>query len=231
MIADIQKTVLLVIDLQNDFCPPYAGLSGEKYPAGALAVNRGDEVITPLNRAAAVFARAGGWTAATQDWHPPGHVSFASAHGGKNPGDLLDLPGAEGQVLWPDHCVQGSRGAEFHERFDTKPLNLIIRKGFRPGLDSYSAFFENDRKTSTGLEGWLRGLGITTVVLGGLATDYCVFYSAMDARRLGFDTLVLTDAVRGVGYPEGSAERALEEMKNQGIALALSGDVLGEIQP
>jgi nicotinamidase/pyrazinamidase len=229
MIADIRKTLLLEIDVQNDFCPSYTALSGEKYPAGALAVDRGDEVIGPLNELAAAFAGAGGRAAATQDWHPPGHASFASAHEGRKPGDTVDLPGVRGQVLWPDHCVRGSRGAAFHEKLDLRPVSLIIRKGFRPGLDSYSAFFENDRETPTGLEGWLRGLGMDTVVLGGLATDYCVLYSALDARRLGFNTLVLTDAVRGVGFPEGSVERAMDEMKRRGVRLCLSEDLLREL--
>jgi nicotinamidase/pyrazinamidase len=152
------------------------------------------------------------------------------------PGDLIDLSpdgtaGVHSQVLWPDHCVQGSRGAAFHEKLDLKPLSLILRKAFRPGLDSYSAFFENDRQTPTGLEGWLRGLGMDTVVLGGLATDYCVLYSALDARRLGFTVIVLEDAVRGVGYPEGSVEKALEEMKDQGIRLRSSEELLREVSP
>jgi nicotinamidase/pyrazinamidase len=217
MIADIRAAVLLEIDVQYDFCP-----------AGALAVDRGDEVIAPLNALAREFVRAGGRVAATQDWHPAGHISFASAHEGKKPGDALDLPELKNQTLWPDHCVQGSRGARLHEQLDINPVSLILRKGFRRNLDSYSAFFENDRKTPTGLEGWLRGLGVTTVVLGGLATDYCVFYSAADARSLGFDTIVLSDAVRGVGYPEGSVERALEEMKKQGIRLCHSGEIIRE---
>ncbi|MDR1900274.1 MAG: bifunctional nicotinamidase/pyrazinamidase [Treponema sp.] len=236
MIADIRKAVLLEIDVQNDFCPAYTSISGEKYPAGALAVGRGDEVIAPLNALARRFAAAGGRVIATQDWHPAGHVSFASAHRGKKPGDTVEIPpGAapktetpevKTQALWPDHCVQGSFGAAFHEKFDPAPVNLIIRKGFRPGLDSYSAFFENDRNTSTGLEGFVRGLGLDTVIIGGLATDYCVFYSALDAARLGFRTLVLGDAVRGVGYPEGSVEKALAEMEAAGIALVSSGEVL-----
>jgi nicotinamidase/pyrazinamidase len=236
MIVDIRKTLLLEIDVQYDFCPPCASLSGEKYPAGALAVDRGDEVAGPLNTLAAAFAGAGGRIAATQDWHPGGHISFASAHPGKKPGDLIDLSpeGAaeiQGQVLWPDHCVQGSRGAELHEKLDLRPVTLIIRKGFRPCLDSYSAFFENDRKTPTGLEGWLRGLGIDTVVMGGLATDYCVLYSALDARRLGLSVIVLEDAVRGVGHPEGSVEKSLDEMKKQRISLRQSEGVLREILP
>jgi nicotinamidase/pyrazinamidase len=238
MIGHIRKTLLLEIDVQNDFCPAYTALSGEKYPDGALAVTRGDEVIGPLNRLAAAFAGAGGRVAAAQDWHSAGHASFASTHQGKKPGDLIDLPpeGAGGkalggQVLWPDHCVQGSRGADFHERLDLKPVSLIVRKGFRPGLDSYSAFFENDRETPTGLEGWLQGLGIDTVVIGGLATDYCVLFSALDARRIGLTVIVLEDAVRGVGYPEGSVEGAFDEMKKQGIRLRRSGEVLREVLP
>jgi nicotinamidase/pyrazinamidase len=229
MITDIRKAILLEIDVQNDFCPSYASLSGEKYSEGALAVGRGDEVIAPLNALAAAFAKAGGRVAATQDWHPAGHVSFASSHAGKKPGDVIDLPALAGQVLWPDHCVAGSRGAEFHEKLDLKPVHLIVRKGFRPGLDSYSAFFENDRKTPTGLEGWLKGLGIETVIIGGLAADYCVFYSAVDALSLGLSTVVLSDAVRGVGYPEGSVERAFDAMKKQGIELRLSADIFREI--
>jgi nicotinamidase/pyrazinamidase len=230
MIGDIHSALLLEIDVQNDFCPAYVSLSGEECPAGALAVDRGDELIGPLNRLAAAFAGAGGRVAATQDWHPAGHVSFASAHPGKKPGDLIAFP-PEGQALWPDHCVQGSRGAEFHERLDRKPLSLILRKGFRPGLDSYSAFFENDRRSSTGLEGWLRILGIDTVVMGGLATDYCVRYSALDARRLGFTVIVLEDAVRGVGLPRGSVEEALKEMKGRGVCFAGCEEILREIPP
>ena len=225
MITDVRKAALLVIDVQNDFCPPYTAASGEKYPAGTLAVGGGDEVISPLNALARRLAAAGGRVIATQDWHPAGHVSFASTHRGKKPGDTVDLPGIGVQALWPDHCVQGSFGAAFHEKLDLVPVNLVLRKGFRPGLDSYSAFFENDRKTPTGLEGFLRGLGLETVLIGGLATDYCVFYSALDAVRLGFGTTVLGDAVRGVGYPEGSVERALAEMKAAGIGLVPSEEI------
>ena len=206
----ISKTLLLEIDVQNDFCPN-----------GALAVPDGDNVITPLNTLACAFASAGGWVAATQDWHPVGHYSFASAHIGKKTGDTID-----GQVLWPDHCVQGEKGSAFHDRFDLKPVNLIVRKGFRPGLDSYSAFFENDKKTATGLEGWIRRLEIETVVIGGLATDYCVFYSAMDSINLGFKTIIVSDAVRGVGFPEGSVEKAVTQMRSAGIEFISSEKLL-----
>lgn len=199
-------TALLIIDVQNDFCP-----------GGALAVAGGDEVITPLNALAELCAADGGRVIATADWHPAGHVSFASAHTGKRVGDSVD-----GQALWPDHCVQGSEGARFHGRLNLKPVQLIIRKGFRTQLDSYSAFFENDRQTPTGLDGFLKGLGIKTVLLGGLATDYCVLYSALDAARLGYKTIVLQDAVRAVGFPAGSEERAFEAMRNAGVMLMVS---------
>jgi nicotinamidase/pyrazinamidase len=217
MTYDITKTLLLIIDVQNDFCP-----------GGALAVQDGDGVIAPLNRLAAAFASAGGRVAATQDWHPAGHVSFASSHSDKKPGDIIDLDTVQGQVLWPDHCVQGSKGAAFHEKLDLDPVSLIIRKGFRRGLDSYSAFFENDRCTATGLEGGIKQMNIQTVIIGGLATDYCVFYSAMDCRRLGFKTIIVSDAVRGVDYPPGSAEKAIAQMRDEGIIFSDSAELLKE---
>jgi nicotinamidase/pyrazinamidase len=225
MILAIQESALLEIDVQNDFCPSYTAFSGEKLPPGALAVAGGGEVTGPLNALAARFARQGGTVAATADWHPADHCSFAASHPGKKPGDTVVLPGAGEQVLWPVHCVQGSRGAAFHGGLDLRPVSLIIRKGFRKNLDSYSAFFENDRKTPTGLDGFLKGLGINTVVIGGLATDYCVFYSAMDAAALGYKTAVLKDAVRGVGFPEGSVERALADMEAAGVLLLDSGEL------
>ncbi|MDR0760745.1 MAG: bifunctional nicotinamidase/pyrazinamidase [Treponema sp.] len=226
MVFAIHKSALLEIDIQNDFCPSYVTASGEKRPQGALAVADGDAVTAPLNALAVRFAREGGGRViATADWHPGGHCSFAASHPGKNPGDTVSLPGAGDQVLWPVHCVQGTPGADFHDRLDLRPVNLVIRKGFRKGLDSYSAFFENDRKTSTGLDGFLKGLGIGTVVLGGLATDYCVLYSAMDAVALGYTTVVLKDAVRGVGFPAGSVEKALADMEAAGILLLNSGEL------
>jgi nicotinamidase/pyrazinamidase len=226
MLINPAGAALIEIDVQNDFCPSYALSSGEKLPPGALAVERGDEIIGPLNALAAIFAEAGAKVAATADWHPPRHVSFAGAHPGKKAGETVELTGTGLQVLWPDHCVQGSRGAAFHEKLDLRPVSLIIRKGFRQSLDSYSAFFENDRLTPTGLGGCLKSLGIDTVLLGGLATDYCVLYSALDAARLGFTTLVLSDAVRGVGFPAGSIEKALDTMKNSGITFAASTDIV-----
>jgi nicotinamidase/pyrazinamidase len=225
MILTIHESALLEIDVQNDFCPSYAAASGEKRPRGALAVAGGDAVTEPLNALAVRFAREGGPVIATADWHPARHSSFAASHPGKKPGDAVSLPSVGEQVLWPVHCVQGTEGAAFHDRLDLRPVTLIIRKGFRQNLDSYSAFFENDRKTPTGLDGFLKGLGIKTVVLGGLATDYCVFYSAMDAAALRYTAVVLTDAVRGVGFPEGSVEKALADMEAAGILLLDSGEL------
>ncbi|MDR0641803.1 MAG: bifunctional nicotinamidase/pyrazinamidase [Treponema sp.] len=224
MIISGVRTALIEVDVQNDFCPSYSLSSGEKLPPGALSVDRGDEVIPPLNALALSLSGAGGRVIATADWHPRRHVSFASSHPGKKPGDTVELSG-EVQVLWPDHCVQGTLGAAFHEKLDQRPLSLIIHKGFRCSLDSYSAFFENDRRSPTGLEAYLRSLGIDTVLLGGLATDYCVLYSVLDALRLGFTAIVLEDAVRGVGLPAGSVEAALKKMKDSGALLIPSSGV------
>ena len=207
-------SALIIIDVQNDFCPK-----------GALGVEKGDQVIEPLNHLSSLFAAQNGRVVATQDWHPAGHVSFASSHENKKPGEEVDLPGVKGQILWPDHCVQGSKGADFHEGLDLKPVNLIIRKGFHTGLDSYSAFFENDRKTSTGLEGFLKALSIDTLVLGGLATDYCVLSSALDAAALGYRTIVADDAVRGVDIPKGSVEQAFKLLGEAGVIVTESGDI------
>ena len=217
MIIDFVSSALIEIDVQNDFCP-----------GGALAVEHGDEVTDPLNRLAFLFSAHGGRVIATQDWHDANHISFASSHPGKKPGDIIDLPLVKQQVLWPDHCVKGTKGANFHKDLDMYLVHLIVRKGYRQELDSYSAFFENDRTTPTGLNGFLKGLGIKSVFLGGLATDYCVFYGAMDAVNHGFETYVLRDAVRGVGFPEGSIDKAFETMEQAGIQIIDSGDIEGE---
>jgi len=225
----IAKTLLLQIDVQNDFCPAYS-LGPRRWPGGALAVRGGGEVVAPLNALAAAFARGGGRVAATQDWHPAGHLSFASSHPGRKPGDVVPAGDGRGErILWPDHCVQGEGGADFHAGLDLAPASLILRKGARPGLDSYSAFFENDRKTPTGLGGWIRGLGIDAVVIGGLAMDYCVLYSALDAAALGLAAVVVEDAVRGVDYPAGSAEKAVARMRSAGVAFSDSAKLLGEL--
>ena len=230
VLMDINKTLLLIIDVQNDFCPGYTSASGQKLADGALAVNDGGSVIPPLNLISKAVALKNGRVAATQDWHPLGHVSFASSHNGKKPGDVTDTAAVKGQVLWTNHCVEGTWGAAFHDELDMKPVSLIIRKGFRKELDSYSAFFENDKKTSTGLDGWIKSLGIETVILGGLATDYCVFYSAMDCKNSGFKTIIAEDAVRGVGIPDGSVENAVKKMKEAGIEFLSSAEILENMQ-
>jgi nicotinamidase/pyrazinamidase len=196
------RDVLLVVDVQNDFCP-----------GGALAVPDGDAIVPTVNRLARNFAHV----VLTQDWHPAGHSSFASAHPGKSPFDTVGMPyGA--QILWPDHCVQGTEGAAFHPELDVPRAELIVRKGFHPAIDSYSAFQENDRKTPTGLAAYLRERGFERVTLCGLATDFCVLYSALDARAAGFTTTVVLDACRGLDA-DGSLARALEEMQKAGIKL------------
>ena len=198
-------TALLIIDVQNDFCK-----------GGALEVRDGETVAAPHNALAEYCVAHGGRVIATTDWHPRGHVSFASVH---NAADAA-TDSANGQALWPDHCVQGSKGAQFHESLNLNPVQLIIRKGFRPNLDSYSAFFENDRTTPTGLDGYLKALGVTTVLIGGLATDYCVLYIALDAARLGYQVTVLIDAVQAVNMPAGSEQAAFAAMREAGVALA-----------
>ena len=192
---------LVIIDVQNDFC------SG-----GALAVPGGEEVVPAINGMVNDFDAV----ILTQDWHPAGHSSFASSHPGKNPMELIEMPYGP-QVLWPDHCVQGSSGAAFHPDLRTDG-DLIIRKGYRSGIDSYSAFFENDRTTPTGLEGYLRTRGIDQLTLCGLATDFCVNYSALDAARLGFRTSVALAACRGIDL-DGSMHAALEAMRANSVTL------------
>ena len=196
------RDLLLIVDVQNDFCP-----------GGALAVPRGDEIVPLVNRIAAGFAHV----VLTQDWHPPGHSSFASAHPGKRPFDTTELAYGT-QVLWPDHCVQGTRGAEFHPGLDIPHAELVLRKGFVPTIDSYSAFRENDRKTPTGLASYLRERGLARITMVGIATDYCVLYSALDAREAGFEVAVETGACRGLDV-DGSLERSMAAMKEAGVEL------------
>lgn len=202
-----KDSALLVIDVQNDFCP-----------GGRLPVEEGDGVVPVINRVMKSFSLI----VATQDWHPPDHISFASNHENKKPFDTIDADGIE-QVLWPAHCVAGSDGADFHPGLDTDRFSIILRKGTTNNLDSYSAFFENDRKTATGLSFYLRGLDVRSVYLCGLAADVCVFYSAMDAVNEGFDTFFVLDATRGVDVPEGNVEKAFSIMEDAGIHMIDSG--------
>ena len=193
---------LLVIDVQKDFCP-----------GGALAVAQGDHVVQPLNKIIEIFSNV----VLTQDWHPKAHSSFSSSHPGSKPFSEIQMPyGA--QTLWPDHCVQNSHGAEFHPELNTASAQSIIRKGFRHEIDSYSAFFENDGETVTGLEGWLISKQIKNVYLAGLATDYCVAYSAIDAARLGFNTTVILSACQAIDL-DGSLDRQLTKMRQAGVTL------------
>jgi nicotinamidase/pyrazinamidase len=203
-----ERDVLVVVDVQNDFCP-----------GGALAVPEGDQVVAVVNRLAARFAHV----VLTQDWHPAGHLSFASSNPGKLAFETASLPYGT-QVLWPDHCVQGTEGAAFHRRLDLMPAELILRKGFRRQVDSYSAFFENDRKTPTGLGGYLRERGFTRVFFAGLATDFCVRYSAEDARALGFEAAVVEDACRGIDTG-GSMDAALASFVQRGVRQTRSDQI------
>ena len=194
---------LIVIDVQNDFCP-----------GGALAVPGGDEIVQPIN---ALMAECDA-VVLTQDWHPAGHSSFASSHEGHEPYDVIEMPYGP-QVLWPDHCIQGAPGANFHMALEADRAELIIRKGFRPDIDSYSAFFENDHTTPTGLEGYLRTRGITELTMVGLALDFCVNYSAVDAANRGFSVTVREDLCRAIDL-DGSLEAAREGMLAAGVTLA-----------
>ncbi len=197
-----KNSALLVIDVQNDFCP-----------GGALAVEGGDEIVSRINGLIDKFAV----TILTQDWHPADHTSFASNHAGKAPFQMIDMPYGS-QVLWPAHCVQGTDGAAFHQDLNADAADMIIRKGYNSAIDSYSAFFENDQKTATGLEGYLRTRGITDLTLVGLATDFCVHFSAVDATKLGFSVSVLTDACRAIDM-DGSLAAATDAMRAVGVRL------------
>jgi nicotinamidase/pyrazinamidase len=204
------QDVLIVVDVQNDFCP-----------GGALAVADGDAVINPILRIAPAFEHI----VLTQDWHPAGHSSFASSHAGKQPFEQIELNYGT-QTLWPEHCVQQTHGAEFHPTLGLPQAELILRKGFRLQIDSYSAFFENDRQTPTGLAGYLRERSLTRVFLAGLAYDFCVGYSALDARRLGFQAVVLRDACRAINL-NGSVAKIEAEFSQAGVKLTESAALFG----
>ena len=205
-----ERDVLLVVDVQNDFCP-----------GGALAVTGGDAVVPVANALMARFAHV----VLTQDWHPAGHASFASSHAGRSPFEGVTMPYGH-QTLWPDHCVQGTPGAEFHPGLDVRRAELVLRKGYHDGIDSYSAFFENDKTTPTGLTGYLRTRDFSRVVLAGLATDYCVHYTGLDARREGFEVVLVEDGCRAIDL-DGSLARARREMAEAGVLVACSGDLGG----
>lgn len=200
---------LLIVDIQNDFCP-----------GGALSVPDGDTIVPTVNKLVNVFDDV----IQTQDWHPAGHSSFASSHDGKNPYDTVEMDYGN-QVLWPDHCVQGSMGAEFHPELNTLKTQVIIRKGFRRAIDSYSTFFENDQKTTTGLTGYLNQRGITDLYTVGLATDFCVKWSILDGIDEGFNMYIVKDAVKGIDL-DGSLKAAWNEMQEKGVNIVTSDDLL-----
>ncbi|PSJ62253.1 bifunctional nicotinamidase/pyrazinamidase [Pseudaminobacter soli (ex Li et al. 2025)] len=199
----MSEEALIVIDVQNDFCP-----------GGNLAVAEGDKIVPLINEMVGRFDHV----ILTQDWHPADHSSFASKHPGKQPFETVEMPYGT-QTLWPDHCIQGSGGAAFHPALKWTKAELVVRKGFRAGIDSYSAFHENDRTTPTGLAGYLKERGIGKITLVGLATDFCVAYSALDAVKLGFDTTVRLDACRAIDLG-GSLETMLGKMREAGVKLA-----------
>lgn len=205
-----ETDILLVVDVQNDFCP-----------GGALEVPDGDAVVPVINGLIDRFAHV----ALTQDWHPPGHQSFASSHAGRQPFEMIEVAYGP-QTLWPDHCVQGTPGAAFHERLVTDRAEMIVRKGFRPEIDSYSAFYENDRKTATGLAGSLRERGFRRVFAAGLATDFCVKFTLVDAAAERFEAFLIEDGSRAIDL-DGSLAAAMDEMKAAGVSVIQSADVGG----
>ncbi|HZL30951.1 MAG TPA: bifunctional nicotinamidase/pyrazinamidase [Pseudolabrys sp.] len=207
--ATNKDAVLLVVDVQNDFCP-----------GGALAVAEGDRVVAVINRLSQNFEHV----VLTQDWNPPGHQSFASSHPGKKPFEVVTMPYGP-QVLWPDHCVQGSSGAVLRADLELPQAELVLRKGFRPTIDSYSAFYENDHTTPTGLSGYLRERGLRRVVMTGLAFDFCVRYSAEDARREGFEAIVVEDACRGIDI-NGSMDETRKSFAIAGVRVVTADHIV-----
>ncbi|MEZ4417376.1 MAG: bifunctional nicotinamidase/pyrazinamidase [Gemmatimonadota bacterium] len=207
MTSPIDNSALILVDIQMDFCP-----------GGALAVQSGDEVVAVANRLAARFPLV----VATQDWHPAHHRSFASQHPGRSVGDVIELDGLP-QVLWPDHCVQGTSGAAFNADLDTRPVEAVFRKGTDPAIDSYSGFFDNARRKRTGLAGYLRDRGVKTLYVMGLATDYCVRATALDGVELGFAVRLIPEGCRAVDLAAGDGERAIREMGEAGVGVVDPG--------
>lgn len=206
------RAALLLVDFQNDFMP-----------WGNLPVPQGDEAVEPANRVQRLFELV----VATQDWHPAGHGSFASSHPGRRPFETVDLNGLE-QILWPDHCVQHSQGAQLVPALDKRRIDRVFLKGTEPGVDSYSGFYDNGHRKATGLADYLHGQRVNTVYLAGLAEDVCVFYTALDARRLGFETYLITDATYGVDMHEGDVARARTAMRDAGVIFCDSSRLLAQ---
>jgi len=205
------KRALILVDIQNDFIP-----------GGALAVSEGDKIVPIANRVQSVFDLV----LATQDWHPRDHGSFASQHPGTKPGDVIDLNGIA-QVLWPDHCVQGSKGAEFHPKLDRSRVAQVFQKGIDREIDSYSGFFDNGHRRGTGLADYVRAQKVTDIYIAGLATDYCVKFTALDGRTLGLNVYVIEDACRGVNLNPGDSATAVDQMRAAGVRVVASEDLVG----
>ncbi len=199
---------LIIIDMQNDFMP-----------GGALPVDEGDQIIDSINQISKIFKENNGKIILTQDWHPKNHKSFASNYNNKNPGDEFQSEGI-GPVLWPDHCVQGTKGAQFHDKLNIDLAHAIIRKGYNPEVDSYSGFIENDKKSETGLKGYLKALKIKRIFICGLALDYCCYFTALDGIAFGFEVYFLVNLTRGIDLPPGNISKSLQYMKKKGIKFA-----------
>ncbi len=205
---------LIIVDMQNDFMP-----------GGALPVEEGDQIIDSINVVSGIFKKNNGLIVLTQDWHPEGHMSFASAHPDKVPGDEFQSEGI-GPVLWPDHCVQGSKGADIHDKLKVNLAHAIIRKGYNPNVDSYSGFIENDKKSETGLAGYLTSLKIKRLFICGLALDYCCYFTALDGIDFGFEVYFLVNLTRGIDLPPGNISKSLQDMTNKGIKFATKDNLL-----
>ncbi|MBV9250587.1 MAG: bifunctional nicotinamidase/pyrazinamidase [Acetobacteraceae bacterium] len=215
MIIDPVTDILGIVDVQPTFMP-----------GGELAVPSGDKILPLINSLLPMFGRA----FATQDWHPAGHTSFASSHPGRQPYDVVDMPYGN-QVLWPDHALAGSGNAALHPELDQRRIEVIIRKGCDPRIDSYSTFFENDHQTPTGLDGWLRQRGVRRLFLVGLATDFCVGWSAQDAVRLGYQVSVIIDACRGIGLPTAPGRTTVDDMRDKLLGLGVELITASEFLP
>jgi nicotinamidase/pyrazinamidase len=208
------QDALIIVDMQNDFMP-----------GGALPVEEGDQIIDNINRIAEIFKENNGLVVLTQDWHPENHMSFASSHPDKDPGDEFHSEGI-GPILWPDHCVQDSKGANFHDNLKVKLAHAIIRKGYNPSVDSYSGFIENDKKSETGLAGFLKSLNIKRIFICGLALDYCCYFTALDGLDFGFEVYFLVNLTRGIDLPPGNITKSLQHMRDKGIKFATKDNLI-----
>ncbi len=209
-----QHDALIIVDMQNDFMP-----------GGALPVDEGDQIIDSINYVAEIFKNNNGIIVLTQDWHPENHMSFASSHPGKNPGEEFQSEGI-GPILWPDHCIQGSQGANFHDKLKVNMANAIIRKGYNPTVDSYSGFIENDKKSETGLAGYLKSLNVKRIFICGLALDYCCYFTSLDGFDFGFEVYFLVNLTRGIDLPPGNISKSLQHMRDKGIRFATKDNLI-----